>query len=85
MFHVVILTKFMLVSESKRISWNLPFSFPKQETHFKMSPPSAFTSISSNSEICGESTLEVLRAKTDEMFSCEFYRQVKQENLIPSG
>lgn len=38
---------------------------------FKRSTPSAFTSIPSNSEICGESTLEVLRAMTDEIFSCK--------------
>lgn len=35
----------------------------------KRSTPSAFTSIPSNSEIYGESTLEVLRAMADETFS----------------
>lgn len=71
---VCLLTKLMLVPESKRLSWNLPFSFPKQETHLKRSTPtpSTFTSIPSNSKICGKSTLEVLRAMTGETFSCKF-------------
>lgn len=48
---------------------------------FKRSTPSAFISIPSNSEICGERTLEVLRAMTDEIFSCKLSHQLKHENL----